>query len=105
MRTDEWRREVPIRGGGLPGGGRNRRSTVAEMWNSGELIRRTGGDLRGKMEGKLERVCGGITDAKNRGRSGPGGSGGKGRRGRAVQGGRRFQRKEMILTCGVRLSA
>jgi hypothetical protein len=78
MRTDEWRREVPIRGGGLPGGGRNRRSTAAEMWNSGEL--------RGKMEGKLERVCGVITGAKNRSRSGPGGSGGKGRWGRAMQG-------------------
>jgi hypothetical protein len=46
MRNDEWRREVPIRGSGFPRGGRNRRNTVAEMWNSGELIRHPGSDLR-----------------------------------------------------------
>jgi hypothetical protein len=60
MHTDEWRRGVPIRGGSLPRGGRNRSHTTAEMWNSGELIRLPGGDLSGVMEGELERVCGGI---------------------------------------------
>jgi hypothetical protein len=60
MHTDEWRRGVPIRAGGLPRGGRNRSHTAVEMWNSGELIRLPGGDLSGEMEGELERVCGGI---------------------------------------------
>jgi hypothetical protein len=58
MHKDEWRREVPIRGGGLPRGGQNQRCTAAEMWNSVELIHHPGSDLRGKWKGNWRGGCG-----------------------------------------------